>query len=255
MTRWVAGARSGPPSRRIDLEAANLIPDAESYAAGDTAEILVDSPFASATGLLTIAHNQIIELRTFEIADHAAVLEVPITDDHVPELAVQVEIVSTTERTADDGTSLDGVPHRPAYASGQALLRVPPLLRTLDVTAEPASAVVKPGAAASIAVEVNDAGGAPVEGANVLLIVVDEAVLAVSGYELLDPIDVFYRPRTARLHTARGRGTILLESPQELLRLIEQDYAESEAAVAEEAAEEGRGFRRWRQVWLGRTPG
>ena len=238
MTRWVAGGRSGAPSRRVDLEAANLIPDAESYAAGDTAEILVDSPFASATGLLTIAHNRIIELRTFEIADHAAVLEVPITDDHVPELAVQVEIVSTTERTADDGTSLDGVPHRPAYASGHALLRVPPLLRTLDVTAEPASAVVEPGAAASIAVEVNDAGGAPVEGANVLLIVVDEAVLAVSGYELIDPIDVFYRPRTARLHTARGRGTILLESPQELLRLIEQDYAESEAAVAELAAEE-----------------
>ena len=237
LTRWVAGARSGPPSRRIDLEAANLIPDAESYAAGDTAEILVDSPFASATGLLTIAHNQIIELRTFEIADHAAVLEVPITDDHVPELAVQVEIVSTTERTADDGTSLDGVPHRPAYASGQALLRVPPLLRTLDVTAEPASKVVEPGAATSIAVEVNDAGGAPVEGANVLLIVVDEAVLAVSGYQLRDPIDVFYRPRTARLHTARGRGTILLESPQELLRLIEQDYAESEGGVAEEAAE------------------
>ena len=243
LTRWVAGARSGPPSRRIDLEAANLIPDAESYAAGDTAEILVDSPFASATGLLTIAHNQIIELRTFEIADHAAVLEVPITDDHVPELAVQVELVSTTERTADDGTSLDGVPHRPAYASGQALLRVPPLLRILDVTAEPASRAVKPGAATSIAVEVNDAGGAPVEGANVLLIVVDEAVLAVSGYELLDPIDVFYRPRTARLHTARGRGTILLESPQDLLRLIEEDFAEADAeeAMAESEAADGDG--------------
>ena len=235
LTRWVSGARSGPPSRRIDLEAATLIPDADSYAAGDTAEILVDSPFASATGLLTITHNRIIELRTFEIADHAAVLEVPITDDHVPELAVQVELVSTTERTADDGTALEGVPHRPAYASGYALLRVPPLLRTLDVTAEPASKVVEPGAATSIAVEVNDAAGAPVEGANVLLIVVDEAVLALSGYELIDPIDVFYRPRTAHLNTWRGRGTILLESPQELLRLIEEDFAEAEAAAAEEA--------------------
>jgi len=235
LTRWVAGARSGPPSRRIDLETANLIPDADSYAAGDTAEILVDSPFASGTGLLTIAHNRIIELRTFEIADHAAVLEVPITDDHVPELLVQVEIVSTTKRTADDGTALDGVPHRPAYASGQTLLRVPPLLRTLDVTAEPASKVVKPGAATSIAVEVNDAGGAPVEGANVLLIVVDEAVLALSGYELIDPIDVFYRPWTAYLNTWRGRGTVLLESPEELLRLIEEDFADAEEAVAEEA--------------------
>ena len=245
LTRWVAGSRSGVPSRRIDLEVANLIPDAESYAPGDTAEVLVDSPFASGTGLLTIAHNRIIEFRTFEIADHAAVLEVPITDDHVPELVVQVEIVSTTERTADDGTSLEGVPPRPAYASGQALLRVPPLLRTLDVTAEPASNVVKPGAATSIAVEVHDAVGAPVEGANVLLIVVDEAVLAVSGYQLIDPIDVFYQPRTAYLNAWRGRGTILLESPQELLRLIEEDFADAEAvaeeAMAEAAAEGGGG--------------
>ncbi|MDE0162531.1 MAG: MG2 domain-containing protein [Acidimicrobiaceae bacterium] len=237
LTRWVAGSRSGVPSRRIDLEAANLIPDAETYASGDTAEILVDSPFASATGLLTISHNRIIELRTFEIADHAAVLEVPITDDHVPELLVQVEIVSVTERTADDGTTLEGAPPRPAYASGQVLLRVPPLLRTLDVTAEPASTVVKPGAATSIAVQVDDAGGAPVEGANVLLIVVDEAVLAVSGYELIDPIDVFYRPATAYLRTARGRSTILLESPEELVRLIEEDFAVAEEAMAEAAAD------------------
>ena len=239
LDRWVAGGGGGAPSRKIDLETAELIPDAESYAAGDTAEILVVSPFASATGLLTIVHNRIIELRTFEIADHGAVLEVPITDDHVPELAVQVEIVATTERTADDGARLEGVPDRVAYASGQAVLRVPPLLRTLDVTAEPASSVVEPGAATSIAVQVTDAGGAPVEGADVLLIVVDEAVLAVSGYELIDPIDVFYRPFTARLHTSRGRGTILLENPQDLLRLIEHDYPnEAEAVAAESAAAE-----------------
>jgi hypothetical protein len=252
LTRWVAGARSGVPSRRVDLEVANLIPDAESYAAGDTAEILVDSPFASATGLVTIAHNRIIELRTFEIVDHAAVLEVPITDDHVPELAVQVELVSTTGRTADDGTSLPGVPERPAYASGQARLRVPPLLRTLDVTAEPASAVVKPGAATSIELEVNDAAGAPVEGANVLLVVADEAVLAVSGYELIDPIDVFYQPRTAYLRAVRGRGTIVLESPQDLLRLIEEDILES-AATAEAAmsdADDSDGSRRSRPAGL-----
>ena len=104
MTRWVTGGKSGVPSRNVELESANLVPDAETYAAGDTAEILVDSPFSSATGLLVIAHNEIIEVSTFEISDHAAVLEVPISDDHVPELLVHVEIVAITERTADDGT-------------------------------------------------------------------------------------------------------------------------------------------------------
>ena len=235
ITRWVSGAKAVVPSRNVELEAVELIPDAETYAAGDTAEILVGSPFASATGLLTVARNRIIELRTFEITDHAAVLEVPITDDHVPQLRLRVDIVSTTDRTADDGTILAGVPPRPAHASGQILLRVPPVQRTLDVTATPASAVVQPGAATSISVEVNDAGGVPVEGANVLLIAVDEAVLAVSGYRLIDPIDVFYRPRTARLDVARGRGTILLENPQWLHDQIEEavDDLESREAAAE----------------------
>ena len=237
ITRWVSGAKAVVPSRNVELEAAELIPDSETYAEGDVAEILVGSPFASATGLLTIARNRIVELRTFEITDHTAVLEVPITDDHVPELRLRVDLVATTGRTADDGSVLAGAPPRPAHASGEILLRVPPVQRTLDVTATPASAVVEPGVATSIAVEVNDAGGAPVEGASVLLIAVDEAVLALSGFELIDPIDVFYRPRTAQLAAVRViRGTIVLENPQGLLDQFEEDEyygGGAEAAAAE----------------------
>ena len=247
MTRWVTGGKSGVPSRNVELETANLVPDAETYAAGDTAEILVDSPFSSATGLLVIARNEIIELSTFEISDHAAVLEVPISDDHVPELLVQVEIVSTTERTADDGTVLDNIARRPAYASGEIRLRVPPSQRTLEVTATPAAASVKPGAATSVAVQVNDADGAPVENADVLLVVVDEAVLALSGYELVDPLEVFYRSLDTYLRTRRGRGSILLENPQALLDSIGREeggdaeiaVTTTAAAVMTESAEEG----------------
>jgi len=211
LTRWVAGGADSVPSRGVELEAVELIPDAEAYEAGDTAELLVVSPFESATGLLTIAHNRIIETRTFEVAAHSAVISIPITDGHVPELTVQVELASITERTAADGAVVPGVPPRPAHATGQATLRVPPLKRVLDVVATPASAVAEPGSAASVAVEVSDAGGAPVEGADVLLMVVDEAVLAVSGYELLDPIDVFYSPWGVYLDTLRSRSQILLE--------------------------------------------
>ncbi len=223
MTRWVSGAKSVVTSRGVALEAVELIPDAETYAVGDTAEILVSSPFASATGLLTVAHDRIIETRPFEISDFTAVLEVPITADHVPELRLRVDLASVTARTADDGTRVAGVPPRPAHATGQILLLVPPVQQTLAVTATPASAVVQPGDATSIAVEVTDAGGEPVEGAGVLLIAVDEAVLALSGYELLDPIAVFYRPRTARLDASRSRGTIVLEDPHWLYGDIEED--------------------------------
>ncbi|MDE0653281.1 MAG: MG2 domain-containing protein [bacterium] len=240
MTRWVTGEEVGVPSRNIELEAVNLIPSAETYAAGDIAEILVVSPFASGTGLLTVAHNEIIEARSFEITDHAAVLEVPITEDHVPALRLQVDLASTVDRTSADGAGRDGTSLRPAHASGEMLLRIPPVQRTLDVTAAPASAVVQPGAATSVTVEVNDAGGAPVRGANVLVIVVDEAVLALSGYELIDPIDVFYRPRAARLDAARSRSRILLEDPHWLPEQFEESGVDMGPAA--DAASDGGGI-------------
>ena len=234
VARWVTGGLAGVPSRNVELEAVELIPDAETYAAGDVAEILVGSPFASGTGLMTVTHNRIVELHTFEVTDHAAVLEVPISDGYVPELRLRVDLVAATARTADDGSVLAGAPPRPAHASGEIVLRIPPVQRTLDVTATPAAAVVQPGASTSIAVEVNDAGGEPVEGANVLLIAVDEAVLAVAGYELLDPIEVFYRPRSEELLGVRViRGTILLESPQGVPDQFEEDLAGYEAAAAQ----------------------
>ncbi|MYI06391.1 MAG: hypothetical protein F4059_03460, partial [Gemmatimonadetes bacterium] len=239
ITRWVSGRWSVARRGNVELQAVELIPDAETYAEGDTAEILVGSPFASASGLLTVARDRIIETRAFQVTNHTAVLELPITDDHVPELRVRVGLASTTDRTGIDGAVLAGVPPRPAHASGQILLRVPPVQRALDVMATPASAVVRPGAATSIAVEVNDAGGEPVEGAGVLLIAVDEAVLAVSGYRLIDPIDVFYRARTARLDAARGRGTILLENPHWLPNQVREDVdrqLESESMAMEDAA-------------------
>ena len=217
LTLWVSGARGAVPSRNIELETARLVPDAETYAAGDTAEILVVSPFSSATGLLVLARHDVIESRTFEISDHAAVVEIPITDDHVPELTVHVEIVATTPRTADDGTVPADVAGRPAFASGQVRLRVPPAQRTLDVTAAPAAPAVRPGSATSVTVQVNDADGRGVDGADVLLVVADEAVLALSGYALVDPLEVFYQPPDVYLGAQRGRAGILLANPQELL--------------------------------------
>ena len=41
---------------------------------------------------------------------------------------------------------------------------------------------------------VTDAAGDPVADAELAVVVVDEAILALSNYQLPDPIDVFYRP-------------------------------------------------------------
>ena len=49
-TRWVSGGQQ-PPSRKVEQEEVTLIPDKETYQPGDTAQILVQSPFSPAEGL------------------------------------------------------------------------------------------------------------------------------------------------------------------------------------------------------------
>jgi uncharacterized protein YfaS (alpha-2-macroglobulin family) len=43
--RWVSGGEL-PPSRKVEQETLTLIPDKESYQPGDSAQILVQSPFS-----------------------------------------------------------------------------------------------------------------------------------------------------------------------------------------------------------------
>src|SRR5205085_4020663 len=50
LTLWVAGGKQ-PPSRGVEQQKAELIPDRRDYRAGDTAEILVQSPFTPAEGV------------------------------------------------------------------------------------------------------------------------------------------------------------------------------------------------------------
>src|SRR5205085_5453364 len=53
LTLWVAGGKQ-PPQRGVEQQKAELIPDRKDYKTGDTAEILVQSPFTPAEGVLTL---------------------------------------------------------------------------------------------------------------------------------------------------------------------------------------------------------
>jgi uncharacterized protein YfaS (alpha-2-macroglobulin family) len=91
-----------------------------------------------------------------------------------------------------------------------------------------------------------------VSGAEVALVVVDEAILALSNYQLSDPVSVFYRDRSSMLSSAYGRASIVLANPELLgaqarvgnvtmqaTATADMDgamvFEEAEMAVAEEA--------------------
>jgi hypothetical protein len=212
LTVWVAGG-DVPPARGVEREQVNLIPDGKEYQAGDVAKLLVQAPFFPAEGLMTIRRSGVVRTERFTMAGPTHTLSVPIEEGHVPNVHVQVDLVGKASRVDDDGRPRTDLPSRPAYGGGSISLPVPPRRRTLAVTVTPAAEQVGPGEPASFAVAVADAAGKPVAGAEVALIVVDEAILGLTGYRHASPIDTFYTDRAPGARDVYYRGMITLARP------------------------------------------
>jgi uncharacterized protein YfaS (alpha-2-macroglobulin family) len=235
-TRWVSGGEL-VPSREVKMEQVTLIPDKETYQPGDVAEILVQSPFFPAEGLLTVTRSGILYTERFSLAEGSATLRIPITDAHIPNLNIQVDAVGSAPRTDDQGEPLEGVPARPAYATGSMTLNISLASRTLNVQASPAASELEPGGETSLSLQVTDANGNPIPNAEVAVVVVDEAILALTNYQLADPLGIFYTQRPSDLSSYYIRGSIVLANPLALAAEAEnQAGARQEESLAYDSA-------------------
>jgi len=216
ITRWVSGGER-PSAQRIEQEEVTLIPDRAEYQPGDVAQILVQAPFAPAEGILTVRRLGLVHEERFRMEEPSIALQVPITEDDIPNVWVQVDLVGEAARLGPDGEPDPRLPERPAYASGNLNLSVPAYQRTLSLEVSPRLAELEPGGETTIDLRVRDAKGQPVQGAEVALVAVDEAVLALTNYQLADPIEVFYPEREAGVSDYRLRGYVLLVQPEQLM--------------------------------------
>ncbi|MEJ2678534.1 MAG: alpha-2-macroglobulin family protein, partial [Gemmatimonadota bacterium] len=138
-----------------------------------------------------IAHAQ-----GFRVDGPSRVLRLPITGADVPNVQLHVDLIGTGRNAGD-------------VASGTVDLSVPPLDRTLAVRATPRESRVRPGDATMVDLEVHDARGHPAAGAEVALVVVDEAVWALAGDSVADPVRSFYPPRVAMTWQRDLRSSVL----------------------------------------------
>ncbi len=212
LTVWVSGGES-PPAREVEQEQVTLIPSAKEYAPGDTAELLVQAPFYPAEGVISTRRSGVVSSQRFTMKSSTEVVRFPITDGYTPNLHIQVDLVGAAARVGDDGRADPSLPKRPAYATGAISLSVPPRQRTLTVEVAPGESKVTPGAKARIGVTIKDAAGKPVDGAEVAVIAVDEAVLSLSGYKFPDPVELFYQAREAGASDHHLRGFVKLAQP------------------------------------------
>ena len=221
LTLWVAGGKI-VPKRNVEQEDAQLIPDRKDYRAGDTAEILVQAPFYPAEGVLTLRRSGIVSSERFKMDGASHTLKIPIEEAYTPNLHVQVDLVGAAVRTDNEGKPQEKLPKRPAYAKGELNLQVPPLSRKLAVEAKPRDKALEPGGETIIDVEVRDANGKPVAGSELAVVVVDEAVLALTGYRVGDPISTFYPQRNGDARDYHSRQDVLLAAPEDLAEKLQR---------------------------------
>jgi hypothetical protein len=212
LTLWVAGGEQ-PPQRDVRQEEVDLVPDKKEYAAGDTARLLVMAPFAPAEGVLTLRREGLLSARRISLKGNSTTIEVPIDGAWAPGVHVQVDLVGAAPRTRDDGRPDPKLPKRPAYAAGSLELAVPPRSRSLNLYLKPGADKLEPGGKTTLEVLVHDAADRPVAGSEVAVVVVDEAVLALSGYQLADPLASFYPPRIPGVDDHHSRASVVLADP------------------------------------------
>ncbi|MGK0357957.1 MAG: hypothetical protein ACI9U2_000240, partial [Bradymonadia bacterium] len=186
---WVVGDGYAAWLKDDDYKV-EVITDQGEYDVGDTVRVLVQSPFPEAEAWVSVEREGVLWQTRLRLKGSATPIEIPVTPEMIPNAFVSV--VLARGRVAPPGTP--GDPGRPAFRLGYRQIRVVPSIKRLAVTLTPDSAEKRPGAELTVDVQVKSSLGKGVQ-SEVAVWAVDAGVLALTGYQVPDPIAALYRAR------------------------------------------------------------
>jgi uncharacterized protein YfaS (alpha-2-macroglobulin family) len=186
---------SRPPAKVF-----KVTPDRTSYAPGDVAHLVLESPFQQARALAIVETAEGNRYQWLTIKNGAATFDLPITEGFVPRLPVHFLLLRG--RISDPSPQLDL--GKPATLAATTWVEVEPRENRLDVALQHA-AKAQPGDEIEVTIRLNDPDGKPLAG-EVTLWLVDQAVLALGEEQALDPLPGFITalPSTMTLRDTRN---------------------------------------------------
>jgi alpha-2-macroglobulin len=195
--------------QRNDTDRIDLVADKPLYDVGETARILVKSPFPDAEALLTVEREGVLSVRRVKLGGAATALDVPLGEGDIPNVFVSVVLVRGRVETQAGVDSRDD-PGRPTVRVGYVQLKVERKSKRLAVELTPDTKEKRPRDKVRVAVHVTDWKGQGTA-AEVTVWAVDEGVLRLTGYQVPDPVEA--------VHPLRGLSVRLGEP---LIHLVQR---------------------------------
>ena len=206
---YVAG-KGAVPWRRPRAQVFDTATDQPSYAPGQTAHLLLESPFQSARGLMVVeapAGNRYVP---FVVRGGKATVALPIDASFAPE--VPVHFVLERGRIAAPAKRVDGLDlGKPRTVAATRWVKVRPVANELSVKVDhPRSAL--PGHTVPLTIHLKTPAGKPAAG-EVSLWLVDQAVLSLGREARLDPLPSLLRKPASGVQIRDTRDAVLGRIP------------------------------------------
>ncbi|HYM14650.1 MAG TPA: Ig-like domain-containing protein [Dehalococcoidia bacterium] len=161
-----------------------LVADKDQYKPGDTAKILVAAPFAASRGLITQERGRLLRYDLRDFATNSDVIEVPITEDHVPNVFVSVMLFKPP--TASDPL--------PQLKIGMVDLKVSTDTKRLNIAITPDRTTYAPRDTVHYTIRTTDSNGNGVP-AELSLALVDKSVLSLQDDPAQPALQAFWSQR------------------------------------------------------------
>ena len=201
---------------RRDDNKIEVVADHKTYAPGQTARLMIASPYETCTALITIEREGILSSRVETLTGSAPMIDIPLTEEHLPNAFVSVMLFSGRTAAPTNRNDVGA----PSFKIGYIQLNVDPGLRHLKVAVEPTAKNAKPGEEVTVNLKVTDENGAGVAG-EIAFSAADAGVLNLLDYKLPDPFEAFYGARDLQVRTSDTRSILLLQ----------RDYGDKEEDV------------------------
>jgi uncharacterized protein YfaS (alpha-2-macroglobulin family) len=191
-----AGGGSAVTWSRPPAEVFKVTPDKPAYAPGETANLVLESPFQTARALAIVeGPNGVNRYEWVDVKNGYGKFALAIDKAFMPRLPVHFALMRGRLKGDNPPGPMDL--RRPETIAATAWVGVTPVKNTVKVAVD-APAEAQPGDTIELTVKLSDDTGKPVPG-EVTLWLIDQAVLALAKEAPLDPLPNFIHDRESRV--------------------------------------------------------